>query len=134
MHFFCLLFFFVALIAMRPALAQDSNPPPPAQADAPAVPTAAAPGIAPAPATAQPEAPAQAPAAATPQKVQQLTLMVMIQQGGFILWIIMGLGFIGTVWAIYLLATVTARREVPPNLAKRAQAQVRGGDIRGAYQ
>lgn len=64
----------------------------------------------------------------------QLTLMTMFEQGGAILWVILGLGFIALVWSLYLLLTLTPGREVPKKLAKRAQAQIAGGDLRGAYQ
>ncbi|MFM1921389.1 MAG: Biopolymer transport protein ExbB, partial [Candidatus Hydrogenedentota bacterium] len=92
--------------------------------------------------TAAQDAPAEAvtqPAAATlPSILQpvegQLTLMAMVEQGGAILWVIMGLGFIALVWALYLLLTLTPGREVPKKLAKRAQAQIASGDLRGAYQ
>jgi biopolymer transport protein ExbB len=99
--------------------------------------------VAPAPPPAAEAAPAAvepAPGAGTVSEftrippTEELTLMVMIQQGGVILWVIMALGFVAVVWTVYLLATVTTRREVPLNLGKRAQAQVRAGDIRGAYQ
>jgi biopolymer transport protein ExbB len=63
-----------------------------------------------------------------------LTLMVMIEQGGAILWVIMGLAFIALVWALYLLATLTTGREVPKKLSKRAHKQIKDGDLRGAYQ
>lgn len=69
-----------------------------------------------------------------PKVVNQLTLMVMIEQGGVILWVIMAMAFLGMVLTIYLLATVTSRREVPPTLVKRAQTMLRAGDFRGAYQ
>lgn len=124
LHFFGPLILLWSTFLCLSAAAQEPAPPAPAAEAAPA------PGAAPAVS----EAPAPAASPTAPQQVQKLTLMVMIQQGGFILWVIMGLGFVGTVWAIYLLATVTTRREVPSNLAKRAQAQVRAGDIRGAFQ
>ncbi len=76
-------------------------------------------------------------AQAQPEKVvevEQLTLMSMIKQGGAILWIIMVLGFIALVMAIYFFATVSVKREVPPQFLKRALSQVRNGDLRGAYQ
>jgi len=69
-----------------------------------------------------------------PQLENELTLMLMIQEGGVILWVIMGLGFIAFVLALYLLLTVTARREVPSSLVKRARNQIRAGDVREAYQ
>ncbi len=64
----------------------------------------------------------------------QFTLMMMVEQGGIILWVILGLGFITLVMALYLLITLTARREIPPTLVKRAYSQVSDGDLRGAYQ
>lgn len=62
-----------------------------------------------------------------------ITLMMMIEQGGVILWIIMGLGFIALVLTLYLLITVSPRREAPAALVKRAMAQVKAGEIQGAY-
>jgi len=69
-----------------------------------------------------------------PKVVDRLTLMMMIEQGGAILWVILGLGFITVVLALYLLLTLTMRREVPPKLIKRAHADLLAGDLRGAYQ
>ncbi len=66
--------------------------------------------------------------------VQELDLMTMIGEGGVILWTIMGLGFLAVVLAVYLLLTVTTRREAPASLVKRAHSQVHSGDLRGAYQ
>jgi biopolymer transport protein ExbB len=78
---------------------------------------------------------AQEAAAPIPPKVtDQLTLLMMMQQGGVILWVIVGLGFVAMALAIFLLMTVTSRREVPPTLVKRAQNMLRAGDFRGAYQ
>lgn len=71
---------------------------------------------------------------AAPRVAEQMTLMMMIEAGGVILWVIMGLGFFAFVLALYLLLTVTSRREVPPILLKRAHAQVKAGDLRAAYQ
>ncbi len=65
---------------------------------------------------------------------RQLTLMDMIEQGGVILWIILGLGFVAFTLATYLLATLTARSEIPPQFVQRAHRQIRDGDLRGAYQ
>lgn len=62
-----------------------------------------------------------------------ITLMMMIEQGGVILWIIMGLGFIALVLTLYLLVTVSPRREAPATLVKRAVAQVKAGELQGAY-
>ncbi len=64
----------------------------------------------------------------------QLTLMMMIEQGGYILWVIMGLGFISFVLCIYHLLTLTPGREAPKNLVRRAHGQLQEGDLRGAYQ
>lgn len=64
---------------------------------------------------------------------EQITLMMMIEQGGVILWVIMGLGFIAIVLALYLLITVSPRREAPVALIKRAVAQVKAGELKGAY-
>jgi biopolymer transport protein ExbB len=64
----------------------------------------------------------------------QLTLMMMIEQGGVILWIIMGLGFIAFVLSLYLLLTLTPRREAPKLLIKRAHGQIESGELRAAYQ
>ncbi|MBI2433375.1 MAG: MotA/TolQ/ExbB proton channel family protein [Candidatus Hydrogenedentes bacterium] len=117
---------------------------PPAAPEAGAAPEPAAPIAPDTPAAPAVEAPApggqEATAAPPADEIQRIpaerkmTLMMMVQQGGVILWILMALGFVGLVWALFLIATVTPRREVPPNLAKRAQAQVRAGDVRGAYQ
>jgi len=85
------------------------------------------------PATAQPGPDPQAisqPAAA----VERITLMTMIKWGGVILWATMALGFVALVMAVYLLLTVTPKREVPANFSKRVMAQIRSGDLRGAYQ
>ncbi len=103
-------------------LAQDAAPAPaPAAEAAAATPTQAAP-------------PAGEPNTAPPTVVQRLSLMTMIEQGGFILWITLALGFAGTVLSLYLLLTLRPSREVPPNLVKRAVSQMKSGDLRGAYQ
>ncbi|HOV59481.1 MAG TPA: MotA/TolQ/ExbB proton channel family protein [Candidatus Hydrogenedentes bacterium] len=65
---------------------------------------------------------------------ERLTLMMMIRQGGIILWITMALGFIGLALAIYLLITLNVSREVPASFVKRAHAQLRAGDLKGAFQ
>jgi biopolymer transport protein ExbB len=64
----------------------------------------------------------------------ELTLMMMIEQGGYILWVIMALGFVSFVLCIYHLLTLTPSREAPKNLIKRAHGQLLEGDLRGAYQ
>lgn len=77
---------------------------------------------------------AQDPAAPIAGPGQRMTVMMMIQQGGVITWILMALGFLTFTWSIYLIATVTSRREVPAQLAKRVQTAVRANDIKGAIQ
>jgi biopolymer transport protein ExbB len=64
----------------------------------------------------------------------RLSVMEMVEQGGVILWLIMALGVFAFALALYLLMTISARREVPPMLVKRAHNQIKGGDLRGAYQ
>ncbi len=68
---------------------------------------------------------------ATPNTI---TLMMMIEQGGVILWVIMGLGFIAVVLALYLLVTVSPRREAPQKIAKRTRAQILAREYEGARQ
>lgn len=63
-----------------------------------------------------------------------LTLMMMITQGGVILWVIMALGFVAFVLSIYYLMTLTPGREAPKMLVKRAHGMLHAGDLRGAYQ
>jgi biopolymer transport protein ExbB len=121
----------VLLISLLTA-AQDVS----AQEPAPA-PAAAAAATAPAPEPA-PGASADAPPPedAPPVKAPgpELSLMTMLEQGGAILWVLIGLSFIALVGSLYLLLTVTVRREVPKKLVKRAQTQITAGDLRGAYQ
>ena len=64
----------------------------------------------------------------------RMTLGMMVQQGGTFLWVLLLIAFLTFIWALYLVLTLTVGREVPQNLAKRAQAQIRAGDLRGAYQ
>lgn len=63
-----------------------------------------------------------------------LTLMMMIRQGGAILWVIMALGFVSFVLSLYHLMTLTPGREAPKNLVKRAHGMIGEGDLRGAFQ
>ena len=78
--------------------------------------------------------PALSPMAVAEQEASELTLWLMIQNGGAILWVIMGLSVITVIMAIYFFFTVTPNREIPPNFVKRAMSQIRSGDLRGAYQ
>ena len=63
----------------------------------------------------------------------QLTLQTMMEQGGYILWVIIGLSCVTVMLTLYLLLTVTTGREVPKKLVQRAHAQIASGDLRGAY-
>lgn len=65
---------------------------------------------------------------------EQLTLAVMIREGGGILYVIIGLSVVTFMMLIYFFFTITPAREVPPNLLKRALSQIHAGDLRGAYQ
>lgn len=69
-----------------------------------------------------------------PAAPNELTLEMMIQQGGPILWAIIALGFVALMMGLYFFMTVTPGREAPAKLAKLAAEQIRNGDIRGAYQ
>lgn len=126
------LFSFLLLLTCcaLPTVAQDTPAPnPEAQAQVTLEPPAPAPT--PAATAPDPAAPGDVPASAV---AEQLTLMTMIEQGGVILWVTMGIGFIGVVLALYLLLTVTPRREAPPSLIKRAHKQISNGDLREAYR
>lgn len=78
-----------------------------------------------------PAGPATAPAPGLPQ---ELTLWDMMENGGPVLWIILGLSVLTVMMTIYLFFTVTVGREVPPNFMRRALALIHAGDLRGAYQ
>ncbi len=69
-----------------------------------------------------------------PPVQQNLTLWDMIKAGGVILWIIGGLGFIGLVWALYLLLTLTPRRELPATLIRRLFHLLQAGDYKGVME
>lgn len=69
-----------------------------------------------------------------PSVQQNLTLWDMIKAGGVILWIIGILGFIGLVWAIYLLLILTPRRELPPTLIRRLLHLLQAGDYKGVLE
>ena len=77
---------------------------------------------------------AEVVAEVAPEIPGRLTLMDMMQEGGVILYAILGLAFIAVLLTLYLMMTVTSGREVPKNFLKRAHSQVRGGDLRGAFQ
>ncbi len=69
-----------------------------------------------------------------PPVQQNLTLWDMIKAGGVILWIIGVLGFIGLVWAFYLLLTLTPRRELPSTLIRRLFHLLQAGDYKGVLE
>jgi biopolymer transport protein ExbB len=71
---------------------------------------------------------------APPPIKQNLTLWDMIMAGGAILWITAALGFIGLVWAFYLLFTLTPRRELPPTLIRRLYHLLQAGDYKGVME
>lgn len=80
----------------------------------------------------EPATPAPAP---SPDKTGgPMTLMMMIEHGGVILWVILAFGFVSLVLSIYYLLTLTPRREAPKTLVKRAHGMLHTGDLRGAYQ
>lgn len=116
--------------AIPPADGVDLAPPTPPAADA-------KPPTDPAPASAAQEDGSEdvaSPPTAARTVPAQLTLWEMLRQGGAILWVIMALSVITLVAAVYLFLTVTPSREVPPTFVKRAMAQLRAEDFRGAYQ
>ncbi len=78
---------------------------------------------------------AQTEAAPGPEQlapIEELTLEMMVQQGGPILWAIIVLAFIAVVMGFYLFLTVTPRREAPTKLLRRVTNQIRAGDMQGA--
>lgn len=71
-------------------------------------------------------------AGSTPPRT--ITLWWMLQKGGVINWIILGMSVLTVIMMLYFFITVSPRREVPLSFVKMAHAQIRAGDIRGAYQ
>ncbi len=67
-----------------------------------------------------------------PKITETITLEEFVQNGGPILWVIIGLGFLALVLALYLLFTVSPRREAPVKLLRRVSNLVRSGDVSGA--
>ena len=63
-----------------------------------------------------------------------MTLWDMVKSGGVVMTIIIALSVVALGMAIYFMVTLTPNREVPMQFVKRAQAQIRAGDLRGAYQ
>lgn len=66
------------------------------------------------------------------EPIEELTLEMMVKQGGPILWAIIGLAFVAVVMALYLFLTVTPRREAPTKLLRRVTNQIRARDMQGA--
>jgi biopolymer transport protein ExbB len=115
---FCILTL-AATLSPLGAAAQDQPTPSPAEetAEAEAVP------------------PADAGAARVEDDLSQgITLWRMLQQGGPILWIIVGLSVIALCLAVFYAFTISPRREAPATFAKRLTSQIASGDFRGAYR
>jgi biopolymer transport protein ExbB len=114
--------------AAQDASAPAAPPPAPEQASAPA-----APAPDPAPAASDP---ATVAAAAAPVRTSAptITLWWMLEKGGVINWLILAMSVVAVIMALYFVITLTPSREVPQQLVKRAQAQIRAGDLRGAYE
>lgn len=72
------------------------------------------------------------PAPAAPRG--ELTLWAMIVNGGVILWSIIALSGFTLMLALYLLATVSVRREVPPRLARQATEALEDGNVGRVYK
>jgi biopolymer transport protein ExbB len=75
---------------------------------------------------------AQEPGGETVQPA--ITLGTMLQQGGVILWVIMGLSVATLAMAIYFIMTVSVAREAPRNLADQIFQKLRKGDLRDAFE
>ena len=114
-----------------PSLAQDPAAAPSPEAAAQPAPETPAPTVATAQAPPQTEA-VTAPATAGSYKA--MTLWDMVRSGGVVMMIIIALSVVALGMAIYFMVTLTPNREVPLQFVKRAQAQIRAGDLRGAYQ
>jgi biopolymer transport protein ExbB len=63
-----------------------------------------------------------------------VTLWQMMQSGGVILWVIVGLSVLTAIMAIYFIMTITVSREAPRTLLDRARRQLEEGEIRSVYQ
>jgi biopolymer transport protein ExbB len=76
----------------------------------------------------QETAAAEADDSAVTKDPNALTLRTIVETGGLILWTIIVLGFFALVLALYLIATITPRREAPAKLLKRIANQIRAGE------
>lgn len=72
------------------------------------------------------------PAAEQSDPTDELTLEMMVRQGGPVLWAILALAFVAVVMGFYLFLTVTPRREAPTKMLRRVTNQIRAGDMQGA--
>lgn len=115
---------FLGVLLGALAVSAQETPAPAAPVPSAPVPAASAPS--------EPAAPAALPRA--PSQIEQLTLWNMIEHGGAIVWTLIAMSIVTGVLGVYLFLTLTPNREAPASLVKRAMAQVRAGDLRGAYQ
>lgn len=119
--------------AQEPAAAPAPSPEAAVQ-PAPEAPAPTASLSTPAPAPPQPEIAAAPAPPATAGEFKAMTLWDMVKSGGVVMMIIIALSVVALGMAIYFMVTLTPNREVPIQFVKRAQAQIRAGDLRGAYQ
>ena len=115
------------LVLVAPLSAQESP------TDAPPAPEAAAAPVQDAPQTQTDGTDTVAPAPGNGAQ-KQMTLWDMVKAGGTVMAIIIALSVVALGMVIYFMLTLTPKREVPLQFVKRAQAQIRAGDLRGAYQ
>lgn len=126
----------VALLALfaTPILAIGQEPAA-TPAPTPEVTTPTPAPVATAPAPIEPAASTEAaPPAPSAGEYKAMTLWDMVRSGGVVMMIIIALSVVALGMAIYFMVTLTPNREVPIQFVKRAQAQIRAGDLRGAYQ
>lgn len=90
----------------------------------------AVPSLAAAQETAEPEVtdPGEPITLPAPGENAELSLRTIVENGGPVLWVIIGLAFLTVVLALYLFVTVTPRREAPAKLMKRIANQIRAGE------
>jgi biopolymer transport protein ExbB len=58
----------------------------------------------------------------------------MLQSGGAILWVIVGLSAVAVLMALYFLMTVNVSREAPRKLLDRTRIQLESGEVREALE
>lgn len=76
---------------------------------------------------------AQDAGGAVQETPEVITLWMMMESGGPILWVIGGLSVVTVIMALYLLLTITVGREAPRGVADRAQRALEDGDLMRAY-